>query len=110
VIILLSWPTLHAQRGLHGHGRAISLTTMFDEQYPMLCDMARGANERVVLNATESNTLVWDHLRQGQLCATGCTTHRSNQSHTHKHPPVLEYRTLASCRMRYHITLPWVAQ
>lgn len=87
MIILLSWPTLHAQRGLHGHGRAISLTTMFDEHYPMLCDMARGANERVVLNATESNTLVWDHLRQGQLSATGCTTHRSNsRTRTSTHP------------------------
>jgi hypothetical protein len=56
VLILLCFRTLDASRHLHGHGhgRAISLATIFDEHYPMLRDMACGADERMVLDNTDS--------------------------------------------------------
>jgi hypothetical protein len=47
-----------------GMGRAVSLTTIFDEHYPMLCDMALRTNKRVVLNTTESHRVVRDHVGQ----------------------------------------------
>ena len=53
-------------RRLHRHGRAISLTTIFHEHYPILCDMAFGENKRVVLNATYSDRLVRDDGGQDQ--------------------------------------------
>jgi hypothetical protein len=45
-------------------GGAVSLTTIFDEHYPMLCDMTRRTNKRVVLNTTESHRVVRDHVGQ----------------------------------------------
>jgi hypothetical protein len=50
-------------RRLHGHRRAIRLTTTFDEYYPMLRDMACGADERMVLDTTDSDGVVRDHFR-----------------------------------------------
>ena len=67
VLILHPGRGLDALRRLHGHGRAISLTTIFDEHYPMLCDMALRANKRMPLNATDSSRLVRDHVRQGSI-------------------------------------------
>ena len=39
-MLLLDRRTFDPSRRLHGHGRAVSLATSFDEHYPMLCDMA----------------------------------------------------------------------
>jgi hypothetical protein len=47
-----------------GMGGAIRLTTIFDEHYPMLCDMALRTNKRVVLNTTDSHRVVRDYARQ----------------------------------------------
>jgi hypothetical protein len=41
---------------------------------PMLCDMAFGANKRVVLNATDNDGLVRDHAGQDQFRAARPTT------------------------------------
>ena len=57
-MLLLDRRTPDPSRRLHGHGRAVSLATTFCEHNPMLCDMARRANERVVLDATDSNRVV----------------------------------------------------
>jgi hypothetical protein len=62
---------------LHGHGRTVSLTTIFDEHDPTLCDMASRADERMVLDTTHSDRVVRDHATQDQLGATGTTTHYS---------------------------------
>src|ERR1700720_3625738 len=80
VLILHPGRGLDALRRLHGHGRAISLTTIFDEHYPMLCDMALRANKRMPLNATDSSRLVRDHVRQDQFSTAGCTTHHTHQN------------------------------
>jgi hypothetical protein len=69
VLILHRGRTLDALRRVHGHWRAVSLTTILDEHNPMLCDMAFRANKRVVLNATDSNRVVRDHVGQDQLGA-----------------------------------------
>src|SRR3981081_2380193 len=63
---------------LRGHRRAISLTTIFDEHYPSLCNMASRADERIMLDTTYSHCMVRTHLRQDQLSATGNTTHHSH--------------------------------
>ena len=64
-MLLLDRRTLDPSRRLHGHGRAVSLATIFDKHYPMLCDMACRANERMVLDTTDSNRFVRDHVRSG---------------------------------------------
>jgi hypothetical protein len=66
-VLLLDRRTFDPSRRLHRHGRAVSLATTFCEHNPMLYDMARRANECVVLNATDSNRLVRDHVGQDQL-------------------------------------------
>ena len=74
-MLLLDRRTFDPSRRLHRHGRAVSLATSFDEHYPMLCDMACRANERMVLDTTDSNRVVGDHVGQDQLGATRGTTH-----------------------------------
>jgi hypothetical protein len=70
--------TFDPSRRLHGHRRAVSLATSFDEHYPMLCDMASRADERMVLDTTDSDRIVRDHVRQDQPTAARCTTHHSH--------------------------------
>jgi len=53
---------LDTWRRLHGHRRAVSLTTIFDEHYPTLRDTASRADERMVLDTTDSNGLVRDQF------------------------------------------------
>jgi hypothetical protein len=74
-VLLLDRRTFDPSRRLHRHGRAVSLATRFDENYSMFCDMACGANKRVVLHATDSNRVVGDHVGQDQLGAARGTTH-----------------------------------
>jgi hypothetical protein len=71
-----------ASRALHGHGRAIRLTTIFDVHHTALCEMTCGAHEGVMRDATDSSGLVRDHVAQDQLTATRSTTHHS---HTKSH-------------------------
>src|ERR1700730_12008581 len=79
--------TVDPSRRLHRHGRTVSLATAFYEHNPMLCDMARRANERMVLDATDSNRLVRDHVCQDQRGTGGSTTHHSHTgTHTHRAP------------------------
>src|ERR1700731_1590444 len=82
VLIPHRWRALDPSACLRGHRRAISLTTIFDEHYPTLGNMASRADERMVLDTTYSHCMVRDHLRQDQLSATGNTTHHS---HTKPH-------------------------
>jgi hypothetical protein len=70
-VLLLDRRTFDPSRRLHGHRRAVSLTTIFDEHYPTLYDMASRADERMVLDTTNSHRLVRDHVGQDQLGATG---------------------------------------
>jgi hypothetical protein len=56
----------------------------------MLCDMARRANEPMVLDATDSNRLVRDHVCQDQLGTAGSTTHHSHTgSQRIERPPII---------------------
>ena len=57
-MLLLDRRTFDPSRRRHRHGRAVSLATTFCKHNPMLYDMARRANECVVLNATDSNRVV----------------------------------------------------
>ena len=57
-MLLLDRRTFDPSRRVHRHGRAVSLATIFDKHYPMLCDMACGANKRMVLDTTDSNRVV----------------------------------------------------
>jgi hypothetical protein len=77
-VLLLDRRTFDPSRRLHRHGRAVSLATTFCEHNPMLYDMARRANECVVLNATDSNRVVREHVGQDQLGAAGSTTHHGS--------------------------------
>jgi hypothetical protein len=54
---------------------------MFGEDHATLGDVAFGADERVVLAASEARIVVRYHARQDQLRATRCTTHRSHSDH-----------------------------
>jgi hypothetical protein len=51
-------------------------TAMSHENHAMLCDVACRTNEAVVLEATDAHRVVRDHVRQDQLSAARCTTHR----------------------------------
>jgi hypothetical protein len=96
VLIPHRWRALDPSACLRGHRRAISLTTIFDEHYPTLGNMASRADERIVLDTTYSHCMVRDHLRQDQLSATGNTTHHSHPNRTQKRPPGHEeYRSFA---------------
>jgi hypothetical protein len=59
-----------------GAGMPSSSRTMFGEDDAALRDMACRAN-KVVLNTADSDHVVRDHVRQDELGATRCTTHRS---------------------------------
>src|SRR6202047_1892129 len=96
VLILHRWRALDPSPCLRGHRRAISLTTIFDEHYPTLCNMASRADERMVLDTTYSHCMVRDHLRQDQLSATGNTTrHSHTKPHAEAPPGHEEYRSFA---------------
>ena len=62
-MLLLDRRTFDPSRRLHRHGRAVSLATTFCEHNPMLCDMAPRTNEGVVLDPTDSDHVVRDHVR-----------------------------------------------
>ena len=64
-MLLLDRRTFDPSRRLHGHRRAVSLATSFCEHNPTLYDMARRANECVVLNATDSSRVVRHHVSSG---------------------------------------------
>jgi hypothetical protein len=99
LLILHRWRALDPSACLRGHRRAISLTTIFDEHYPTLCNMASRADERMVLDTTYSHCMVRDHLRQDQLSATGNTTHYSHpKPHAEAPPGHEEYRSFAPGR------------
>jgi len=74
---------LDTWRRLHGHRRAVSLTTIFDEHYPTLRDTASRADERMVLDTTGRDGVVRHHAGQDQLSATGTRTHYSHSDCTH---------------------------
>ncbi len=63
VLILLHRRTLDPWRRPYGHGRAFSLTTIFDVHHPTLRDVACRANKRMVLNSADKDGLVRDHVR-----------------------------------------------
>ena len=101
MLILHPGRRLDALRRLHRHGRAVSLTTIFDEHYPMLYDMAFGANKRVFLNATGSSRLVRDHVRQDQFSTAGCTTHHTHRNaHASSAHPLVGVYTLGHPMVR----------
>jgi hypothetical protein len=62
-VLLLDRRTFGPSRRLHRHGRTVSLATNFYEHNPMLCDMARRANERMVLDATDSWSVKYETQR-----------------------------------------------
>ena len=70
-MLLLDRRTFDPSRRLHGHRRAVSLATSFDEHYPTLCDMASRADGRLVLDTTGRDDVVRHHVCQDQLSATG---------------------------------------
>jgi hypothetical protein len=64
--------------------------------------MASRANKGVVLKATDSHRVLWDHVRKDQLSVTPCTVHPSHSlaerppivaiiEHFHRHSEVTRY-------------------
>jgi len=79
----------------------VLLTPMSHEDYSTHCAMASRANKGVVLKATDSHRVLWDHVRKDQLSVTPCTVHPSHSlaerppiaiiEHFHRHPEVTRY-------------------
>src|SRR6516225_4443473 len=67
------------------------LTAMSHKKHAMLCDVACRTNEAVVLEPTGAGCVVRDHVRQDQLSAARCTTHR--HAHHAPTPRLVAYRS-----------------
>ena len=92
---------------------ALVLAPVSREDHATLRDVARGADERVVLAAPDTRRVVWDHVREDQLGATGCTTQRSHSDQLSpflRSVPTLPVQKKAkiSCRRRNsgHLAAP----
>ncbi|MEA3072639.1 MAG: hypothetical protein QOD29_4085, partial [Alphaproteobacteria bacterium] len=96
VLILHRWRALDPSPCLRGHRRAISLTTIFDEHYPTLCNMASRADERMVLDTTY--TTVWSGTTFVRINSAPQAIQRitRTRNRTQKRPPGHEeYRSFA---------------
>jgi hypothetical protein len=60
-VLLLDRRTFEPTRRLHRHGRRVSLTAIFDIHHATLGAVACGADERVLLAATDMRRVVWHH-------------------------------------------------
>jgi hypothetical protein len=65
-MFLVLWKPDAPHMRLRRHGHAVVLAPMFGEDHATLVDVAFGADERVVLAASEARSVVRYHARQDQ--------------------------------------------